>query len=296
MDEFKLLEPVDNSKGCVVFYAEDYRTKRRVKLRVGPEQEWWRRLRGLRGLTARWHYSNRSPLHFSQLPRPAATGYNRIMRGARGSACSNPASERAAVRLTPSVMFQVNVHMNRYYLARTSATCVLLTTLLAPLAGRAAVEEPWNLPALTAAPDAILKAAAAQPSPKDGDIEMLFEEHVYHLDAEGRQHRIARRVYRYLTEKGVDDWSSTDADWSPWCEEKPVFNVRVITPDGQVHKLDPESIGEAPQEQDVPNLYSDDKLLPRRCRQSASGRSWKKKSKPARSARSSTTASWSAFC
>ena len=90
---------------------------------------------------------------------------------------------------------------------------------------------------------------------------MLFEEHVYHLDAEGREHRIARRVYRYVTEKGVDDWSCTEADWSPWCEEKPVFRVRVITPDGQVHALDQESIGEAPQEQDVPNLFSDDKLL-----------------------------------
>ena len=90
---------------------------------------------------------------------------------------------------------------------------------------------------------------------------MLFEEHVYKLDEQGRQHRIARRVYRYLTEKGVDDWSCTEADWSPWCEEKPVFRVRVITPDGQAHALDQESIGEAPTEQDSPTLLSDDKLL-----------------------------------
>lgn len=151
--------------------------------------------------------------------------------------------------------------MTQHLLLPRSAAFALLTALLAPLAAHAAVEEPWSLPALTASPEAILKAAAAQPAPKDGDIEMLFEEHVYHLDAEGREHRIARRVYRYLTEKGVDDWSTTEADWSPWCEEKPVFRVRVITPDGQVHALDQESIGEAPQEQDVPNLYSDDKLL-----------------------------------
>ena len=143
---------------------------------------------------------------------------------------------------------------------------VLLGTLLAPLAGQAAVpvpteSGPWNLPALSATPEAVLKAAAAQPAPKDGDIEMLFEEHLYRLDDEGRQHRVARRVYRYLTEKGVDDWSCTEADWSPWCEEKPVFHVRVITPDGQAHALDPESIGEAPAEQDSPTLFSDDKLL-----------------------------------
>jgi hypothetical protein len=142
-----------------------------------------------------------------------------------------------------------------------SAASVLLITMLAPLSGRAAVEEPWNLPALSASPETILKAAAAQPAPKDGDIEMLFEEHIYRLDGEGRQSRIARRVYRYLTEKGVDDWSSTEADWSPWCEEKPIFHVRVITPDGQAHALDPESIGEAPAEQDSPTMFSDDKLL-----------------------------------
>ena len=81
------------------------------------------------------------------------------------------------------------------------------------------------------------------------------------LDEQGRQHRTARRVYRFLTDKGVDDWSCTEADWSPWCEEKPIFRVRVITPDGQAHALDQESIGEAPAEQDTPNLFSDEKLL-----------------------------------
>ena len=152
------------------------------------------------------------------------------------------------------------MHRSRIF-PGSHAYLIFLASLLAPPAGQAAAPEPWNLPALSASPEAILKAAAAQPAPKDGDIEMLFEEHAYKLDEQGRQHRIARRVYRYLTEKGVDDWSSTEADWSPWCEEKPVFRVRVITPDGQAHALDPESIGEAPAEQDSPNLFSDDKLL-----------------------------------
>jgi tetratricopeptide (TPR) repeat protein len=137
----------------------------------------------------------------------------------------------------------------------------VLLFLFAPQISPAAVEAPWNLPALTAKPEDILHAAEAAPAPKDGDVEMLFEEHVYRLDEQGRQHRTARRVYRFLTDKGVDDWSCTEADWSPWCEEKPIFRVRVITPDGQAHALDQESIGEAPAEQDAPNLFSDQKLL-----------------------------------
>ena len=155
--------------------------------------------------------------------------------------------------------------MNRNrHLPGSAASCVFLASLIVPLAACAASssgpEEPWNLPALSASPEAILKAAAAQPAPKDGDIEMLYEEHAFKLDEQGREHRISRRVYRFLTEKGVDDWSCTEADWSPWCEEKPIFRVRVITPDGQAHALDQESIGEAPQEQDSPQLFSDDKL------------------------------------
>ncbi len=138
---------------------------------------------------------------------------------------------------------------------------VALLFLFAPQVSAGAVEAPWNLPALSAKPEDILHAAAASPAPKDGDVEMLFEEHVYKLDEQGRQHRTARRVYRFLTDKGVDDWSCTEADWSPWCEEKPIFRVRVITPDGQAHALDPESIGEAPAGQETPNLFSDEKLL-----------------------------------
>ena len=138
---------------------------------------------------------------------------------------------------------------------------LLLLALSAPQASQAAVEAPWNLPALSAKPEDVLLAAAASPAPKDGDVEMLFEEHVYRFDEQGRQHRTLRRVYRYLTDKGVDDWSCAEAEWSPWCEEKPIFRVRVITPDAEAHAIDQESIGEAPTEQDAPNMFSDQKLL-----------------------------------
>jgi transglutaminase-like putative cysteine protease len=152
--------------------------------------------------------------------------------------------------------------MNRYCVFSLAAlSVVVLVFALAPQVSLGEVEPPWNMPALSAQPEDILRAAAALPAPKDGDVEMLFEEHVYKLDEQGRQHRTARRVFRFLTEKGVDDWSCTEADWSPWCEEKPIFRVRVITPDGQAHALDQESIGEAPAEQDTPNLFSDEKLL-----------------------------------
>jgi hypothetical protein len=133
--------------------------------------------------------------------------------------------------------------------------------LAAVMAGgrAAAAEGPWDSPAMSLPPEALLHAAGKMPTAKDSDIEMLFEEHSYKLDAEGRQNRTVRRVFRYLTDKGLEDWAYTEADWLPWCEEKPAIRARVVTPDGHAHALDPESIGEAAVDQGDPNLLSDQK-------------------------------------
>jgi hypothetical protein len=114
---------------------------------------------------------------------------------------------------------------------------------------------------MSAKPEEVLRAVAAAPAPADAEVEMVFEHHDYQFDREGRQHRTVRRVFRYLTEKGVENWSWTEADWSAGCEEQPTIRARVITPDGQVHRLDRETIGEVPVDQDNPNLASDQKLL-----------------------------------
>ena len=222
--------------------------------------------------SARSTASRRSPARRSGSPGPRPRTVNRG-RSCRSIMTPSP----AAGRRPPTTSFPRRPALHRRQEAgggekglsmsrdRILTACapgiVVLISLFAPPACWAAVEAPWNLPALSARPEDILRAAAASPAPKDGDVEMLFEEHVYELDEQGREHRTSRRIYRFLTDKGVDDWSCTEADWSPWCEEKPIFRVRVITPDGQAHALDQESIGEAAAEQDTPNIFSDEKLL-----------------------------------
>lgn len=140
---------------------------------------------------------------------------------------------------------------------------VLCAVAVAPLVAAVAVaaDDLWSAPAMSAKPAEILRLATTVPAAKDADIETLFEEHSYQFDAQGRQLRSVRQVFRYLTDKGVEDWSCTEADWSPWCEDRPAIHARVITPDGQIHVLDPESIGEVAVEQDHPNLLSDQKLF-----------------------------------
>ena len=156
--------------------------------------------------------------------------------------------------------------------------------------------DPRAGPAFSAKPAAILHAAKTAADPKEADVEMLFEEHHFQLDAQGREHRAVHRVFRYLTERGVEDWSYTEADWSPWCEEKPVILRRVITADGQTHPLDPESVAEVPAGPDDPSLFSDQKLLRVPCRRSKWGPWSKKKSSTARPARCSTAAWSSGSC
>ena len=143
-------------------------------------------------------------------------------------------------------------------LVHIMAAMCLLAAVMAT-APAVAAEGPWDAPAMSLRPEALLHAAGAMPTAKDSDIEMLFEEHSYKLDADGRQHRSVRRVFRYLTDKGVEDWAYSEADWLPWCEERPAMHARVVTPDGKVHTLDPESIGEAAVDSGDANLLSDQK-------------------------------------
>jgi hypothetical protein len=140
---------------------------------------------------------------------------------------------------------------------------LLLPALAITLTNASSGEDkyPLDAPAFSIKSADVLQAAKAGEEPKDVDVEMLFEEHRYQLDAEGREHRTVHRIFRYLTDRGVEDWCNTEADWCPSCEEKPVIRARVITSDGVSHELDPESIAEVSSGADDHNMFSDQKLL-----------------------------------
>ena len=142
---------------------------------------------------------------------------------------------------------------------RLSVFGVICWLLAAGPPGTAAGGEPWDGPAMAAAPAEVLKAATAKPAPEHADLEMLLDETRFEFDAQGKMCCATRRVYRCLTEEGLANGAWTGGEWSPWHQERPALRARVITPDGAVHLLDPKTIAEVPVDQ-----ASSDELTDRR--------------------------------
>lgn len=114
---------------------------------------------------------------------------------------------------------------------------------------QAADKLPWETDAFSASPAATLQAAAELPPPADAGVDLLLDEMKFQFDALRRVRKTHRRVYRLLTKEAIDEWSVADAEWSPWHEERPRIQARVISTDGLEHLLDAATISEAPVEQ-----------------------------------------------
>ncbi|HEX8254841.1 MAG TPA: DUF3857 and transglutaminase domain-containing protein, partial [Thermoanaerobaculia bacterium] len=121
--------------------------------------------------------------------------------------------------------------------------------------------EVWDGAPFASDPKALLAAAEAiQPQkPDDGVIVLLDEAHVT-FDAQGRSTRVERLIYRIVNDSGVDGWDTIETSWSPWYQESPEVDARVITRDGAVHRLDRKSFGTGDAE-DEPAMFTDTRIL-----------------------------------
>ena len=91
--------------------------------------------------------------------------------------------------------------------------------------------EPWEGPAFTAAPEAVARAATAIPTGAEG-VTVLLSETLYVYDAAGRETYTQRLVYKIGSASVHESWSAVEEAWSPWRQETPRLQARVITPDG----------------------------------------------------------------
>ncbi|HVT60598.1 MAG TPA: DUF3857 domain-containing protein [Thermoanaerobaculia bacterium] len=129
-------------------------------------------------------------------------------------------------------------------------------------AGRAGqASEPWEQAPFSADPAAILRAAAAI-SGRDGEpVVVLFSDLRYAYDEQGRETSTHRIVYRILTAAADQSWSVIEKSWAPWHQARPEVRARVITPDGQIHALDPAVLTEGGEVQDGPDMFADGRVL-----------------------------------
>src|SRR5262245_49064657 len=130
--------------------------------------------------------------------------------------------------------------------ATVSGLLVVLGVLgaLSVTPARAANPEPWDGPAFTADPAALMRAASALPNDSGESIDVLLLETLRSFDEAGRETYTQRLVYRFLDDQAHESWSAVEESWSPWHQERPQMRARVITPDGAEHQLDPATIAE----------------------------------------------------
>ncbi|HEX8616093.1 MAG TPA: DUF3857 domain-containing protein [Thermoanaerobaculia bacterium] len=144
---------------------------------------------------------------------------------------------------------------------RILRTRALALALLCLCSISAVAGEVWDGAPFAADPKALLAAAEAiKPQKPDEGVIVLLDEATVTFDAKGHSTRVERLIYRVLDESGVENWSTIDTYWSPWYDERPAVDARVISRDGSVHRLDQKSFG-IDDAEDEPAMFTDTRIL-----------------------------------
>ncbi len=148
--------------------------------------------------------------------------------------------------------------MSSQTLRRAVLAAAILVT--ASLFAAPSDQQPWDAAPLTADPKAML-TAAEKVQAGDADAVVLLDEMHYSFDAQGRSTGTEHVIYKIVAESAIDNWSTIAAGWSPWYQEKPEMNARVIARDASVHMLDQAAITESPAGDQSMEIFSDARLL-----------------------------------
>ncbi|MEA2491918.1 MAG: hypothetical protein QOH21_3710, partial [Acidobacteriota bacterium] len=138
-----------------------------------------------------------------------------------------------------------------------SLSALALVFLVSPILR---ADEPWDAAPLTAEPRAVLAAAEQIPA-GDADMVILLDETRHTFDEHGRGTMTQRYIYRIAADSAVERWSTINAAWAPWYQEKPVIQARVITKDGSVHMLDEKALVEAASPEESLDIFSDNRVI-----------------------------------
>ena len=94
-------------------------------------------------------------------------------------------------------------------------------------------EEPsiWSVDAFTVTAEEALQDAANNAVQEDADVEILWDEGRYSIDAEGRKTTVLRQIYHIRNRSAIDQWNVIQHVWKPWFQHEPDIRARVIGPD-----------------------------------------------------------------
>ena len=139
------------------------------------------------------------------------------------------------------------------------AAGLALLFLFSPLTLLAAF--PWDGPAFSGDPAAMLEAAGKVKIGEEAPYVVLLDDGHFTVESDGSSRSVERFLYRIDDESAVEYMGSVESDWSPWYSQRPKIEARVITKDGTVHLLDQAAVTEAPAGDESTDIFSDGRVV-----------------------------------
>jgi tetratricopeptide (TPR) repeat protein/transglutaminase-like putative cysteine protease len=99
-------------------------------------------------------------------------------------------------------------------------------------------------------------ASAAMPATKEYGAEILYEEGIYRIAADGTLNYTHRLIYRVDTEGTAKGWAEISSEWDPWFENPVELRARVLQADGTFVELDQKTVTDAPVKADDSETFS----------------------------------------
>lgn len=99
------------------------------------------------------------------------------------------------------------------------------------------------------------------PISEEVPVRVLRARYEFRFDERANWSEVFTQEYRVLNRQGIDSWGGTGASWSPWYMARPVVEASVKDPDGKVFALDPKTLAESAEYPDLPDVYSDSRVL-----------------------------------
>ena len=119
----------------------------------------------------------------------------------------------------------------------------------------------WPLEFFTSDPKTVVDLARKIPVPEGADLFAIEMQLHCRAESDGRLSIATRTLIRVVTDGGAKQMNQYSHPWLAWRRDKPLLRVRVITPDGEAHLLDPKTITEAGIPSRVEGLFTDTKIL-----------------------------------
>ncbi len=112
-------------------------------------------------------------------------------------------------------------------------------------------------PAFSLAPKELQQLADQAAGTTTSPAVILLDDELWTFHSDNTIERKQHYVFKILDQSAVESWSSVQDRWEPWHEKRPSFRARVITRDGATYELDPKTLVDAPANNDLPQSYSD---------------------------------------